>query len=297
MTDMLKMTDLRPYNVWGTGGRARHLAEPTSVAELAQIIGAADEPVYVLGLGSNVLVADEDFDGTVIVTRKHLRVLTVTETGLVHAECGVAQPHLARFLARHDLAGGEFHAGIPGTVGGALAMNAGAFGGQTWDHVVEVDTIDSSGQLRTRPAQEFTVSYRCVQGLAPGEIFAAARLRLEPGCRADIEAATRALLQRRNLSQPIGSRSCGSVFINPTPLSAGKLIDECGLKGFRIGAAEVSDVHANFIVNTGDASAADILKVAIHVRAEVLRLRGQLLKTEFRYLGAGDSLPAALRAG
>ena len=193
---------------------------------------------------------------------------------------GVACAKLAKQCVKWGLGPAEFFAGIPGTLGGALAMNAGAFGGETWNHVISVATLDRAGVRRERPASDYAVGYRHVQGPL-NEWFLGARLRfeLQPGVSND---AIRMLLARRKATQPIGEWSCGSVFTNPPGDHAARLIDSLGLKGFRIGGARVSEMHANFIVNDGTATAADIESLIQHVQATVERTHGVQLKPEVR---------------
>ena len=178
----------------------------------------------------------------------------------------------------------EFFAGIPGTLGGALAMNAGAFGGETWRHVVEVETIDRHGQERARPASEFQWSYRQVTPPVKDEWFVAAKLAFERSKVAN-ETQIRELLERRRASQPIGEWSCGSVFTNPPGDHAARLIDTAGLKGFRIGGASVSEKHANFIINHGNATAVDLERLIQHVQDTVEKAHGLSLHPEVRIVG------------
>jgi UDP-N-acetylmuramate dehydrogenase len=195
---------------------------------------------------------------------------------------------LARRCARWGLGPAAFFAGIPGTVGGALAMNAGAFGGETWDRVERVQTIDRGGVMRERGRSEFTVGYRTVAG-TPNEWFLSATFRLDPG--RETEAATmKGLLDQRSATQPLGRPSAGSVFRNPSGDFAGRLIETAGLKGTRKGGAQVSDKHANFIINTGDATARDIEDLIADIRARVKATSGVELELEVRVLG--DALEA-----
>jgi len=201
----------------------------------------------------------------------------------VRGEAGVPCARLARQCVKWGLGPAEFFAGIPGTLGGALAMNAGAFGGETWRHVLEVETIDRTGARRVRAASEYRVGYRSV--VAPAEEwYLAARLTFEarPQAHAD---EIRALLARRKETQPIGEWSCGSTFTNPPGDHAARLIEAAGLKGFRIGGASVSLKHANFLINEGSASAADIEQLMLHVQATVERQHGVKLEPEVRVIG------------
>jgi len=211
------------------------------------------------------------------------RLDRVAET-TVFAEAGVACARIARECIHWGLGPAEFLAGIPGTLGGALAMNAGAFGGEIWDHVLEVQSIDRRGVEHVRARAEFEVGYRSVRAPVPEEGFLAARLHFDRKLAAN-EAEVRELLAKRKATQPIGAWSCGSVFANPPGDHAARLIEAAGLKGFRIGDAGVSQKHANFIINYGAASAADLERLIEHVRDTVERVHGVRLTPEVRILG------------
>ncbi len=277
---------LARYTSWHVGGPADRLYRPADVDDLAAALASlpADEPVFWLGLGSNVLVRDGGIRGTVIVTRQLLQAMEFLGRGRVRAEAGVACARLARFCAQHDLVGAEFFAGIPGTVGGALAMNAGAWGGETWPQVEAVETVDRAGVLRERPPEDFRFGYRSVEGPA-GEWFVAARFAFEAGDGEAARRRVRELLAERGRAQPTGVRSCGSVFRNPPGDHAARLIEAAGLKGTRIGGAGVSEKHANFIINHGDASAADIEALIERVRDAVEQASGVRLEPEVRVVG------------
>ena len=276
---------LKRYNTWRVGGPARQLYLPADADDLALFLSTLPphEPLLWLGLGSNLLIRDEGFAGTVILLQGRLNHLAI-EGDEVSVEAGVACAKVARACARAGLTGAAFLAGIPGTMGGALAMNAGAFGGETWRIVGAVRTIDRSGRIYSRSPSDYRVAYREVEGPAE-EWFVDCRLRLVRGDAAAEQRAIRALLDRRAETQPTGQPSCGSTFRNPEGDFAARLIEACGLKGYRIGGAEVSTKHANFIINTGDSTAADIEALIKHVRAEVERLQGVRLQTEVHAVG------------
>jgi UDP-N-acetylmuramate dehydrogenase len=276
---------LQRYNTWRIGGPARQMYLPADVDDLVAFLRTLppDEPLLWLGLGSNLLIRDGGFHGTVILLQGRLNDLRVHDD-TVYAEAGVACAKVARECARADLSGAAFLAGIPGTMGGALAMNAGAFGGETWRIVATASTIDRHGRIRERRAEEFQVAYREVRRPAE-EWFLACTLQLKYGDSAGEQAAIRALLDRRAATQPTGQPSCGSTFRNPPGDHAARLIEASGLKGCRLGGAEVSTKHANFIINTGSASAADIENLISHVRAEVQRCQGVTLQTEVHMVG------------
>jgi UDP-N-acetylmuramate dehydrogenase len=276
---------LRRYNSWRVGGPARQMYIPADVEDLALFLSLLprDEPLLWLGLGSNLLIRDGGFDGTVILMQGALNAQSIDGERLF-AQAGVACAKVAREAARGGLTGAAFLAGIPGTMGGALAMNAGAFGGETWGIVEQVTTIDRQGRLQRRQASEFDVAYREVGGPAD-EWFVDCTLQLQPGDVDEEQRAIRALLDRRAATQPTGLPSCGSTFRNPADDFAARLIEASGLKGYRIGGAEVSPKHANFIINTGDATAADIEALIAHVRDEVARSQGVTLQTEVHFVG------------
>ncbi len=273
------------HTSWRVGGRAERVYRPADLDDLAAFLRTLppDEPLHWVGLGSNLLVRDGGLRGTVILLHGGLDRIERLDARTVRAEAGAACAKLARATARMGLAGLEFMAGIPGTVGGALAMNAGAFGGETWARVRQVWTIDRAGRVRARAPADYTVGYRSVRGPA-GEWFVAAALALAPGDGRGLERI-RALLARRAATQPMGRPSCGSVFRNPPGDHAGRLIEAAGLKGVRRGGAMVSERHANFIVNTGGATAADIEALIRHVQETVERVHGVRLEPEVRIVG------------
>ena len=277
------------HTVWAVGGPAEQLYKPADLEDLVEFLACTpeEEPLHWIGLGSNVLVRDGGLHGTVVLTSGLLNRLELNERGNVCAQAGVACAKVARFCARHNLCQGEFLAGIPGTMGGALAMNAGAFGGETWEIVAAVQTVNRRGELRTRAREDFAVGYREV-ALGAGEWFVDAELTLEPGPGDESLSRIRELLRQRAESQPTGLRSCGSVFRNPPGDYAGRLIEVSGLKGRRIGGAEVSSKHANFIINTGDASAKDIEGLIQLVRDTVEQEHDVHLIPEVRVLGVAS---------
>ncbi len=275
---------LARHTSWHVGGPADVFFTPGSRSELVAFLQAlpGEVPLLWLGLGSNLLVRDGGVRGVVISTRDALDVLERRGERGVYAGAGLPCAKLARACARWDLGPAEFFTGIPGTVGGALAMNAGAFGNETWPHVEEVETIDRHGVVRARAAAEYRVGYRHVEPPAQHEWFLAAHFTFREGSS---EEATRALLERRRQTQPIGEWSCGSVFTNPPGDHAARLIESAGLKGLRVGGAVVSSKHANFIVNEGAATARDIETLIDKVRAAVEHQHGQRLVPECRIVG------------
>lgn len=283
---LLVREKLAKYTSWRVGGEADRMFIPQDKRDLIDYIKAqkGKSSFFWLGLGSNLLIRDGGIRGTVINTRNRLKAMRRIGNNGAYVEAGVPCALVARYCGEQGLTGAEFLAGIPGTLGGALKMNAGAFGGETWNIVDSVETIDSIGQVRQRSRAEFDVAYRSVTGPAQ-EWFLSAELRLEYGDTALSQQKIKTLLERRNQTQPTNQPSCGSVFKNPPGDFAARLIEACGLKGYRIGGAEVSMKHANFIVNTGAASAADIEALISHVQDTVEKMQKIRLVTEVCIVG------------
>jgi len=277
---------LSEHTSWRVGGPAEQLYLPADKADLVCFLRAlpADKPLFWLGLGSNLLVRDGGIGGVVICTKNRLKAMHGVADGRIYAEAGVPCAHVARFCAGLGLNGAEFLAGIPGTLGGALAMNAGAFGGETWPLVDKAWTVDRFGSVRERTVDEYQVGYRSVNG-PDGEWFLAAELKLIPGDTGQGREHIKSLLAKRAATQPVNQPSCGSVFRNPPGDHAARLIESCGLKGYRIGDACVSEKHANFIVNLGGASAGDIERLIEKVREQVKLSHGICLESEVRIVG------------
>jgi UDP-N-acetylmuramate dehydrogenase len=283
--ELKQQESLARYTSWRVGGDAKQLYRPADANDLAMFLQQLpkDEAVMWLGLGSNLLIRDGGFNGTVIVTAGVLQNID-TGTLTVDAEVGVYCSKLAKQAAKAGMKGAAFLAGIPGTLGGALAMNAGAHGSETWDFVQSVTTIDRQGQLRTRQKSEFEVSYRHV-GLPDGEWFVSAQLQFEQGDAKEETTLIRDLLKKRNASQPTNQPCAGSVFRNPQGDYAGRLIETSELKGLSVGGASVSTKHANFIVNDGSATAADIEALIQLVQQKVETLQGVKLIPEVHIVG------------
>ena len=309
--EMLRDEPMSRHVSWRAGGSARRVYQPADLADLQAFLRQvpADEPLLAVGLGSNLLVRDGGFAGTILLMVGALTELRMEE-GLIYAQAGVPGAKLARFAASNELCGAEFFVGIPGTLGGMLAMNAGCYGGETWNVVQRVQVLTRSGELIERTPQEYEVGYRLVKRISDlgfrnfeeaahadsaksqiqnpkssEEFFVGAWLKFEQG---DVEQARqqiKALMEKRSASQPLQMPNAGSVFRNPPGQHAAKLIEGCGLKGKRIGGAEVSQKHANFIVNVGGATAADIEGLIVAVQATVLQQTGIELHPEVRIVG------------
>ncbi|SMM98127.1 UDP-N-acetylenolpyruvoylglucosamine reductase [uncultured Candidatus Thioglobus sp.] len=246
------------------GGVAQKFLTPKSLNGLSDFLKNNQQPILMLGLGSNLLVRDKGFSGVVIKLTK-LNKLEITNN-IIYADAGVTLAKLARFCESQKLNGAEFLSAIPGSIGGALAMNAGCFGAEIWDYVDYVTTINASGEVFERATADFDIAYRQVTPHYKNEYFISANFKFSQTHK---QQNIKSLLKKRNTSQPIGQSNCGSVFKNPPNYHAAKLIEESGLKGFCIGGACVSDKHANFIINQNNASASDIENLIIHIQQTV----------------------------
>jgi UDP-N-acetylmuramate dehydrogenase len=276
---------------WRAGGPAARAYTPADRDDLSAFLRQlpAAEPIVFMGLGSNSLVRDGGFRGTVILTHAAAKRPALVD-GLVYAEVGVASPKVARFAATHSLGNAEFLAGIPGCIGGALAMNAGCYGSETWEIVERVETVDRRGIFRTRQKADFEIGYRHCDlkggGIGTDEWFTGAFFSLPAGSGDVSRARIKELLTKRIASQPLSLPNAGSVFRNPPGDHAARLIESCGLKGLERGGARVSEKHANFIVNPkGAARASDIEGLIESVRAAVRTGSGIDLHAEVRIFG------------
>lgn len=280
---------LARYSSWKIGGPAERLYKPYSVDDLLNYLQQLpkDEHVTWLGLGSNTLVRDKGLKGSVVVTQGMLTELDTTDGGTVRAEAGLSCAQVARFSARHGLRGLEFFAGIPGTVGGALRMNAGAYGGETWDFVESVEVLTRDGKKKIRHPADYQVEYRAVTSPEP-EWFLAATFKLTPGDKQESLTYIKEMLSKRNASQPTNQPNGGSVFRNPPGDYSARLIEACGLKGYRIGGACVSPKHANFIVNDEGATASDVEHLIEHVAKQVKAQHGVELVREVHIIGEAE---------
>jgi UDP-N-acetylenolpyruvoylglucosamine reductase len=294
------------HTSWCAGGHAERVYQPADLADLIVFLRTlpAEEPVVAVGLGSNLLVRDGGLRGTVLLLHAALTEMRIETDGSIYVQAGVSGAKLARFAAKHNLTGAEFFAGIPGTLGGMLAMNAGCYGSETWGVVAHVQTLMRSGKLLEREPDDYEIGYRQVvpqkkneclahdgariPNFSPfhqEEFFVGARLRLPAGDGEIARHEIKSLLSKRIASQPLNLPNAGSVFRNPPSDYAARLIEQCGLKGLQIGGARVSEKHGNFIVNVGGATAADIENLINKVRVQVQHQTGIDLHAEVRIIG------------
>jgi len=275
------------HTSWRTGGIAEYFYYPSDKQDLVNLIKRLPQDMQMcwIGLGSNLLVRDGGVEGIVICTAKGLNGIEMMPGGRVYVESGVSCSRVARITTQNKLSGVEFLAGVPGSFGGALIMNAGAFGGETWEWVEQIECVDRCGNLMFMERSRVRYGYRHIE--LPGErwlLGATLKLR-QAGDGFDSKAAMRDLLHKRNRSQPVQSANAGSVFRNPDGDFAAKLIEQAGLKGYAIGGARISELHANFIINDGSASSADIERLIGHARDRVKRTCGVDLQLEVHIMG------------
>ncbi len=305
--EMRRDEPMRKHVSWRAGGVAERVYQPADLQDLQCFLRTLPErePLIAVGLGSNLLVRDGGLRGTVLLMHGALTELNLLPDGTIYVQAGVPGAKLARFAALHNLRGAEFFAGIPGTMGGMLAMNAGCYGSETWAHAVKVQVLTRSGELIERSPAEYEIGYRSVVKCETGkvkrdgvatfhlspftfhqnEFFVGAWLRLQPGDSEISRRQIKELLGKRIASQPLNLPNAGSVFRNPPGDFAARLIEQCGLKGLQIGGAQVSEKHANFIVNVGGATAADIETLINQVRETVAAQTGVELHPEVKIIG------------
>jgi len=277
---------LSSYTGFRTGGPAKYMFLPKTAEELSgTVIRLKREgvPFFLLGNGSNVIAMDEGYDGVVVCTKKMQSDVTVDGDTIV-ISAGAMLIDLCEAAAGESLAGAEFAYGIPGTVGGAVYMNAGAYGGEIKDILLWVDAVNDKGEVVRLPAEECLLGYRTSLFHRNSWTILSAAFRLKKGEAAKIRAKMAELMGRRKEKQPLNLPSCGSTFKRPEGAFAGALIEQCGLKGYRVGGAGVSEKHAGFVVNNGGATTADILSVISHVQSTVLAETGFELKCEVRFM-------------
>ena len=278
--------ELKSFNSWKVGGRAEKLL----ICDDKDILGSLIKnnkiklPITFVGLGSNLLVRDGGVNGTVIVMHGGINKIN-NDDGLIYTEAGVSCSKLSKFSAKKGLANSAFFSGIPGTVGGALSMNAGCYGSETWDYVQKVLMMNMDGDQVERNKADFEVKYREVKNSNKDEFFLAGWFKFPKGNKEEAEKKIRELLSHRKNTQPLNWPTAGSTFRNPEDNFAAKLIEDCDLKGYKIGGAQVSEKHTNFIINLGNASALDIEQIIIHIQKVVFEKKNILLKREIKIIG------------
>ncbi len=278
---------MKEHTTFRVGGCARYLVEPKDAAELSSVIRACREeglPYYIVGNGSNLLVSDEGYDGVIIHLFKNMSQIR-TEGESVYLQAGALLMRAAGIACREGLSGFEFASGIPGTVGGAVVMNAGAYGGEMKDVVSRVKVLAADGKMLEYTKEQMQFGYRRSRIAEEKSIVLEAVLTLRRGETETIRARMNELREQRLLKQPLEYASAGSTFKRPEGYFAGKLIQDAGLRGFRIGDAQVSEKHCGFIINRGGATAAEIAEVIRQVQDKVYRHSGIRLQTEVKYLG------------
>lgn len=276
------------YTSFKAGGNAAFLINVNSISSLQKIIKACKEsgvPFFILGNGTNVLVRDGGIDGVVIRLGAGVSKITLSDENTITAEAGASLKSICMFALRHSLTGLEFAYGIPGTLGGAVYMNAGAYGGEMKDILHSVSHIDSEGNLGTLTKDELDLSYRHSVYSENGFTVTSAEIVLKKGNYDDIKAKMNELMSRRKEKQPIEFPSAGSTFKRPEGYFAGALIEDCGLKGKTVGGAQVSEKHAGFIINKNKATATDILDLIKFVQDTVFQKHGVHLEPEVKIIG------------
>jgi UDP-N-acetylmuramate dehydrogenase len=284
--ELREQESMSRHTSWKTGGDADYFYTPADIDDLSVFISELpiDMPMTWVGLGSNLLVRDGGIPGVVISVVGVLDGLEIINGNEISIGAGVPCVKAARFAARQGLGGIEFLAGIPGSIGGALAMNAGAYGGEIWRNVKQVETINRKGERKIYPRDHFEIAYRSVS-LPEDEWFTACKMELSLSDKSVVEKKIKTMLSERAEAQPLGQLSCGSVFRNPPEDHAARLIESCGLKGTHVGGAYVSEKHANFIINTGDATSSDIEQLIELICTTVNETQGIKLIPEVRVIG------------
>ena len=275
---------LKDYNTWKIGGKAEYFYEPSDIKDLKLFLELLQNtPVTFLGNGSNVLIRDGGINGCVICLKNTLNNYFVKDEEYIF-EAGLSCMKMAQITARENYEGLEYLCGIPGSLGGALAMNAGCYGGNIWDHVLTVSLINNDGEIIKKNKNDFIISYRNTS-LEENNFFISAVFKLRKNKLKNSLEKIKEFLQDRRSKQPTGLLSCGSVFKNPKNLYAAKLIESIGLKGYKIGGACISEKHANFIISDKSTKSIDIEKLINFTQKEVFKKKEVVLETEVKFIG------------
>ena len=278
---------MKIHTTFRVGGSASYFVTPKTEEEVAKVIEVCTQenvPYYIVGNGSNLLVSDQGYEGVIIQIYKQMNQVEITENE-IHAQAGALLSMIANRAMEAELTGFEFAAGIPGTLGGAVVMNAGAYGGEMKDVLKEVTVMTGDGEIRVIPASELEMGYRTSIIKKAGYLVLGATISLKEGNLEEIKALTRELSEKRTSKQPLEFPSAGSTFKRPEGYFAGKLIMDSGLRGYQIGGARVSDKHCGFVINAGDATAQDVVALMDHVTEVVREKYGVTLEPEVKFLG------------
>lgn len=284
---LLKNEPMKKHTTFRIGGAADCFAVPATKEEVKEIVAVCKEmqvPYYIVGNGSNLLVSDEGYRGVIIQLYKEMSAITVDEN-VIRAQAGASLAKIANAALDASLTGFEFAAGIPGTVGGACVMNAGAYGGEMKDVLVEVTVLTQDGEILVLPKEKLELGYRTSVIAKKNYIVLEAVIQLAEGKQEDIKAIMDDLREKRVSKQPLEYPSAGSTFKRPEGYFAGKLIQDAGLRGFRVGGAQVSEKHCGFVINAGDATAKDVDDLMKQVSAKVMEQFGVVLEPEVKRLG------------
>lgn len=280
---------MKGYTTFKVGGPAKYFVTPDGSRELCEVISICREekvPYLVLGRGSNLLVSDEGFDGVVISMRRHFDQIRVDkENGIIEAQAGVMMPAAANAALQAGLGGLEFASGIPGTLGGGVLMNAGAYGGDISQVLIDAEVLEEDGQVHTVTAEEAALGYRTSAFLHTNRVILSCRMQLKEKDPAAIKAEMDDYNARRRDKQPLEYGSAGSTFKRPTGYFAGKLVEDAGLKGFTVGGAQVSEKHAGFVINRNDATASDVYTLCRAVQKKIMEINGIMLEMEVQLAG------------
>lgn len=286
--NVLKEEPMKNHTTFRVGGPADWLLTPTEeeqIRDVVNLLRAEKVPYYVMGNGSNLLVGDKGYRGVIIQLGKNLSQIRMTEEGVLYAQAGALLSKIAAEAFAQSLTGFEFASGIPGTLGGAVMMNAGAYGGEMKHVLKDALALTADGELRVLPVEQMALGYRTSIFAQNGDIVLSAQIRLQPGNPEEIRAYMDELKEKRMTKQPLEYPSAGSTFKRPEGYFAGKLIEDTGLRGFQVGGAQVSEKHCGFVINKGQATAADILSLIEQVSDRVEAKFGVRLEPEVKRIG------------
>jgi len=278
---------MKDYTSMRVGGKAKIVVLPSAVDEIRELIkslGKNSIPYYVIGNGTNLIVHDAGYNGVIIKLSENFSSVTVDEN-IITAKSGASIVSVSNLACENSLSGLEFAAGIPGTVGGAVVMNAGAYDGEMKDVVFEATCVDHTGEIVSLGYDDLQFGYRTSRVQRDSLVVLEAKMRLNEGNMDAIKDKMKELNRRRREKQPLNFPSAGSIFKRPAGHFAGKLIEEAGLRGYQIGGAQVSEKHCGFIINTGTATASDVIELIEYIKKKVFETSGVMLQQEVKILG------------